>query len=246
MMEPTNKILVILLCYNTANQTRQVLQKFPSQRDYDLLVINDGSTDKTADVIKKYAEKHDSNLIEHPINKGVGGAIKSGINYALTNGYQVTVLMAGNNKDDPLEIPKLLNPIIHQNYDYVQGSRFLKGGRWDNLPPFRYIMVKLHALLFTFLTGKKCTDSLNGFRAYKMSVFKDSRINIWQDWLDKYELETYLHYKALKLRYRFKEVPVSKIYPLNCRKIRYSHIRPFIDWWSILNPLLFLNLKLKR
>jgi dolichol-phosphate mannosyltransferase len=107
-------------------------------------------------------------------------------------------------------------------------------------------MVKMHALLFTLLTGKKCTDALNGFRAYRLSLFKDPRINIWQDWLDKYEWETYLHYKALKLGYRFKEVPVSKIYPYNRRKIKYSHIRPFIDWWSILNPLLFLSLKLKR
>jgi len=245
-MIAVNKVLVVMLCYNTDKQTRCVLQKFPSQRDYDFLVINDGSTDKTAAFIKEYAGKCDFSLIEHPQNKGVGGAIKSGIKYALSNEYQLMALMAGNNKDDPLEIPKLLDPIIHQNYDYVQGSRFLKGGRWDNLPPFRYIMVKVHAILFTLLTGKKCTDSLNGFRAYKVSVFKDPRINVWQDWLEKYELETYLHYKLLKLDYRFKEVPVSKIYPYNRRKFKYSHIRPVIDWWSILNPLLFLSLKLKR
>jgi dolichol-phosphate mannosyltransferase len=245
-MIAVNKVLVVMLCYNTDKQTRCVLKKIPIQREYDFLIVNDGSTDETAEVIKKYAGKCNFSLIEHPQNKGVGGAIKSGIKYAISNGYQVIALMAGNNKDDPLEIPKLLSPILNQNYDYIQGSRFLKGGRWDNLPPFRYIMVKMHALLFTLLTGKKCTDALNGFRAYRLSLFKDPRINIWQDWLDKYEWETYLHYKALKLGYRFKEVPVSKIYPYNRRKIKYSHIRPFIDWWSILNPLLFLSLKLKR
>lgn len=241
-----NKVLVVMLCYNTDKQTSCVLQKFPSQRNYDFLVINDGSTDKTAAVIKECAEKCGFNSIEHPKNKGVGGAIKSGIQYALSHRYHVMVLLAGNNKDDPLDIPKLLNPILHQNYDYVQGSRFLKGGKWENLPRFRYIMVKVHALLFTVLTGRRCTDALNGFRAYKLSVFKDPRINVRQDWLDKYELETYLHFKLLKLGYKFKEVPVSKTYPHNRKKIKYSHIRPFIDWWSILNPLLFLSLRLKR
>jgi len=247
-MEAVNKALVVMLCYNTDKQTKRTLQKIPSRirRDYDFLIINDGSTDNTAEVIREYHEKYDLNLIVHPHNKGVGGAIKSGIKYALSKGYPMIALMAGNNKDNPLEIPKILNPLVHENCDYVQGSRFLKGGRWDNLPPFRYIMVKVHAFLFTLLTGRKCTDALNGFRAYKLSLFKDPQINIWQDWLDKYELETYLHYKVLKLGFRLKEVPVSKIYPSNRRKIKYSHIRPFIDWWSILNPLFFLSLNLKR
>ncbi|MFW6140741.1 MAG: glycosyltransferase family 2 protein [Acidobacteriota bacterium] len=240
------KVLVVMLCYNTDKQTRGVLQKFPSQRDYDFLVVNDGSTDKTSEVIKNFAEKYDLEITQHPQNKGVGGALKSGLDYALLKGYEVMAVMAGNDKDNPLEINRLIDPILNHNYDYVQGSRFLKGGKWDNLPRFRYIMVKVHAFLFTLLTGTKCTDSLNGFRAYKMSVFKDPRINVWQDWLDKYELETYLHFKLLKLGYRFKEVPVSKTYPHNWRKVKYSHIRPFIDWWSILNPLLFLSLRLRK
>jgi dolichol-phosphate mannosyltransferase len=235
-----------MLCYNTDQQTRRVLRKIPARRDYDVLIVNDGSTDETAEVIKQYAEENDVCVIEHVHNTGVGGAIKSGIRYALSHGYQVIVLMAGNNKDNPEEIPRLLNPIIHQDYDYVQGSRFLKGGRSDHLPPFRRIMVKMHACLFTLLTGRKCTDALNGFRAYKLAPLKNPRIDIWQDWLDKYELETYLHFKFLKLGYQFKEVPVSKIYPSNRRKIKYSHIRPVVDWWSILRPLLFLGLRLKK
>lgn len=241
-----NKVLVVMVCYNTDKQTQRVLQKIPSQRDYDFLIVNDGSTDRTSQIIKKYAEQYDFNLIEHPQNKGVGGAIKSGIKYALSHDYQVMGVMAGNDKDDPSEITRLLNPIINLDYDYVQGSRFLRGGRWDNLPLFRYVMVKVHAFFITFFTGVKCTDALNGFRGYKLDLFKDSRINVWQDWLDKYELETYLHYKVLKLGYRFKEVPASKMYPLNRRKIKYSHIRPIIDWWKILRPLLLLSLRLKK
>ncbi len=238
----SEKILVTVVCYNTAEQTKIVLSKFPQNRDYDVVFVNDCSTDRTSEYIKR----RDFKLIEHTINKGVGGAIKSGIRYGLDNGYEVLAVLAGNNKDDPLELPRLLNPIIKENFDYVQGSRFVPGGRWDNLPLFRFVMVKVHAFLFLLLTGVRCTDALNGFRAYKLSLFEDPRIDIWQDWLDKYELETYLHYKVLKLGYKFKEVPVSKIYPAMRRRGKYSHIRPIIDWWVILRPLILLGLGLKH
>jgi len=236
------KILAIVVCYNTAAQTKKALAKFPATRNYDVLIVNDASTDETSKVIKKYGFK----IIEHKRNKGVGGAIKSGLKYALENNYQVVVVLAGNNKDNPQEIPKLIEPIVRENIDYVQGSRFLRGGRWDNLPLFRWIMVRVHALLFTLVTGAKCTDALNGFRAYKLSLFNDSRIDIWQDWLDRYEFETYLHFKVLKYGYRFKEVPVSKVYPRNKWKVRYSHIRPIIDWWIIMRPLVLLGLGLRH
>jgi len=236
-----NKILAIVVCYNTAHETKTTLSKFPRDKNYDVLVINDGSTDSTSEFIKV----HNFNVIEHARNMGVGAAIKTGIRYALENGYQIVVVLAGNNKDNPLELSHLISPIVKEEYDYVQGSRFIPGGNWDNLPPFRFIMVKIHALLFSLITGRKCTDCLNGFRAYKLAILNDPRINIWQDWLDRYELETYLHYKVLKLGYKFKEVPVSKIYPKNWRKVKYTHIRPFVDWWIILRPLVYLLLKLR-
>ncbi len=236
-----NKTLAVLTCYNTAEQTKFTLNKFPLKIDYDILVVNDGSTDRTQEYIISSGFK----VITHIQNRGVGAAIKTGIKYALENHYYAIAILAGNNKDDPNEIERLFKPIIEEGFDYIQGSRFLKGGRWDNLPLFRYAMVKVHALLLTLLTGKKCTDALNGFRAYRLSVFNDPRINIWQDWLDRYEFETYLHFKVLKLGYRFKEVPVSKIYPKE-KNVKYTHIRPIIDWWSIMRPLVFLIFRLKK
>lgn len=237
-----SNILLVIVCYNTAEQTRRVLKKIPSRRDYDVLIVDDASGDKTSE----YIREHEFKVIEHTKNKGVGGAIKSGIKHALESGYRVMAVMAGNDKDDPQEVPRLLDPILREKYDYVQGSRFVRGGQWDNLPRFRYIMVKVHAGLLTLLTGRRCTDALNGFRAYKLMLFRDPRINVWQEWLDRYELETYLHYKVLKYGYRFKEVPVSKIYPPRQRKIKYSHIRPVFDWWSILRPLFLTTLGVKK
>ena len=96
----------------------------------------------------------------------------------------------------------------------------------------------------SIISGRRVTDSTNGFRAIRLNVFDHREINIDQSWLDKYELEPYLMYKAIKLKYKFKEVPVTKIYP--SRKLGYTKMRPLIGWWSILRPLIFLGLGIKK
>jgi dolichol-phosphate mannosyltransferase len=146
----------------------------------------------------------------------------------------------------------LFKPILNDKADYVQGSRYLPGGRRDHTPFFRLIMVKVYSLFVSLITWHWCTDALEGVRAYKLSIFDDANINIWQDWLDTYEYETYVHYKVLTSNYRVMEVPISKIYPhdkktlLNPGGKSYSFIRPFVDWWLIMRPLFYLRLGLKK
>jgi dolichol-phosphate mannosyltransferase len=88
------------------------------------------------------------------------------------------------------------------------------------------------------------TESTNGFRAFKTDVLRDPRIDWRQAWLDRYELEPYLMLKAIRLGYRHVEVPVTKIYPRH--ELGYTKMRPVIDWWSILRPVIYLGLGLKR
>ncbi|MFX1504339.1 MAG: glycosyltransferase family 2 protein, partial [Promethearchaeota archaeon] len=142
------------------------------------------------------------------------------------------------------EILRLLRPIIKENYDFIQGSRFLKGGSYGKMPFYRILATRIHPLLFSIITRKRVTESTNGFRAMKLSIFKDSRINIWQDWLRKYELEPYLYYKVIKLGYKIKEVPVSKIYPP--KELGYTKMKPITGWWSIFKPLILLALGLRK
>jgi len=90
--------------------------------------------------------------------------------------------------------------------------------------------------------GVHVTDVTNGFRAYRLSLFDDPRIRIDQDWLEHYELEYYLNWKAITLDYRVLEVGVSKTYPASGG---YSKIRRVLDWWSIVKPTLLLWLRLR-
>jgi dolichol-phosphate mannosyltransferase len=232
-----------MFCYNHEALTSQAIAKLDPERAFDVLFVDDGSTDRTPFILEGILG---TTLIRHEVNRGIGAAIKTAIRQARGLGYSTIVIMAGNGKDDFREVPRLLAPIQAGDSDYVQGSRFLDGGAFENLPLGRLILLRFHAVLFTIVTGRRATDASNGFRAYRLSLFDDPRINIDQDWLDRYELETYIHLKVHWLGYRVKEVAVSKTYPPKEAGLKYSHIRPFIDWWSILRPILLLALGLRR
>jgi hypothetical protein len=113
------------------------------------------------------------------------------------------------------------------------------------MPAYRVLATRLiHPLIFSIAARKRVTESTNGFRAFRTAILRDPRIDWRQDWLDRYELEPYLMLKAIVLGYRHVEVAVTKIYPPH--KIGYTKMRPFIDWWSIIRPIVYLGFGLKK
>ena len=165
------------------------------------------------------------------------------IQAAREKGHWAVVVMAANGKDDPAEAPRLIEA-LESGYDYVQGSRYLaSGGASINLPLGRSIMIRGYTLLFRLLSGFRVSDVTNGFRAYRLDLFDDPRIRIDQSWLDRYELEYYIHWKVVTLGYRVIEVGVSKTYPTGGGN--YSKIRRVRDWWSIVRPTILLWLHLR-
>lgn len=225
-------------------QITQVLARFDEPLVDEVVIVLDEPTKEMKSRIRQISKEIIPKLtiIENPKRMGIGYAIRQGLLYCKNNGYEVVVIMAGNGKDDPKEIPRLLKK-LEENYDYVQGSRFLEGGRYDNLPLQRRIFNRLWPLIWTILTGVKQTEVTNGFRAYRLKILDDPNVNINQEWLNGYALEYYIHYKALTLGYRYTEVPVSKIYP---KKGKYTRINPLKDWHQIILPLFLLKLKIKK
>jgi dolichol-phosphate mannosyltransferase len=171
--------------------------------------------------------------------------MKTLFQYALDHGYDIVVTQAGNDKDDPRELPRLLNPIFQGEADFVQGSRFLPGGSYGNTPFYRILATRfVHPWLFSLAVGKRLTDTTNGYRAFRTSLLRDPRINWRQQWLDKYELEPYLLYRTIRLGYRQQEAPVSKTYPPH--EQGYTKMKPISGWWSILRPVIYLWLGVKK
>jgi len=221
-----------------------VLGRFDAPIVDEVVVVLDEPNKKMVSLIKKNKKRMKPKLtiLKNPKRMGIGYAIREGLMYGLKNNYDVVVVMAGNGKDDPREIPKLLEK-IKEGYDYVQGSRFLDGGRYDGLPFQRRVFNRTWPIFWSLITGKRQTEVTNGFRAYKLSILKDPRININQRWLDGYALEYYVHYKVLALGYNHTEVPVSKIYR---NKKNYTKINPLKDWHHIALPPILLRLGIRK
>ena len=234
------RVLAATFAYNEGEKIRRTLARHPPDRPYDLLVADDGSTDGSLNDVGPEVI-----VLRSATNLGIGAAMKSVFEYALEKGYDILAIQAGNDKDDPLEIPRLLDPILSGSADFVQGSRFMKGGRWGNMPRYRVISTgMIHPWVASLVAGKRVTDSTNGFRAFRTTLLRDPRIAWRQKWLDRYELEPYLLLKAITLGYRHVEVPVTKIYPNHQQG--YTKMRPFVDWWSILRPIVYLGLGLRK
>jgi len=235
------RILCVAPAWNEGERISRVVKAVPSDVVETTVVIDDGSTDDTPD----HAEHAGASVIRAGKNRGVGAAIRSGIDYAIDNGYDIVVLVSGGGKTPPEQIPRLVNPIISGEAELVQGSRYLDGGEYLRMPLRRRLGTRGYTFLFSLFCGRRVTDASSGFRAFKVSLLDDKRINLWQEWLDRYELEPYLLFKALRLRHKVIEVPVTIEYP-KTDGIAYTKMRAITDWWKILRPIVFLAFGVKR
>lgn len=176
---------------------------------------------------------------------GVGAGIRSGIKYGIKNKFDACVILSGDDQHEPQELPMVLKKLQENKRNFIQGSRRLKGGDAVNPPLFREVTTRLFSLVMTIFTGQHITDGTNGFRAFYLSMFEDSSINLDQEWLNTYELEPYLLYKAVKSKnIDVIEVPITVYY--RGEKKSYSKMKPFRDWWRLSRPLFFLRFKIKR
>lgn len=238
-----SKIAVLIAAHNEQQKIGRVIERVHrAPVDIDaVVVVDDGSTDETA----SEAKSRGAIVLSKETRGGVGAAFRTALEYAKAEHFDVVVIMAGNNKDEPNEIPRLLDPISADESDLVIGSRFLPGGRYGgDMPAYRKLATRLHPWLMSKFVGKHLTESTNGFRAFRLSILDDPRIDLSQPWLDKYGLEVYLLWKTIKLGYRHREVPCTKIYPP--RKLGNTKMRPIIAWWDILRPVFLLGLGLRR
>jgi len=241
------RIGVVIPIYGENDSICWVLSRFGEGSENTICLVVDVPLKRVMDKIRESAKQTGAvvHIIKNRKRMGVGYSLKQGLRYLAESGHDIAVVMAGNGKDDPVEIGRVIDPLARGECDYVQGSRYLPGGKRDRMPFVRVIFNRLYPFIWTLITRKRCTDVTNGFRGYRLSVLRDHRINLDQDWLNGYSFEYYLHYKVLALGYRTREVPVSKIYPFGNRG-GYSKIQPFKDWWPIISPLLLLFLGVRR
>ncbi|MDX2242977.1 MAG: glycosyltransferase family 2 protein [Leptolyngbyaceae cyanobacterium bins.302] len=201
----------------------------------DIMIADGGSTDGSTS--RDRLIPLEVNTLLTKTGKGkLSAQLRMFFAYALTQGYEGMVIIDGNNKDGVDAIPRFL-AALEQGWDYVQGSRYIRGGVEENTPFARKLAVPLiHAPIISLAAGFRYTDTTNGFRAISRQFLLDPKLQPFRDVFDTYNLHYYLSVMAPRLGYRVKELPVTRIYPPSGPTP--SKIKGFKGEWHVLMQLL--------
>jgi len=157
------RVVAVIPCLNTEPFIGDIVLQARKYVD-EVIVVDDGSRDKTADV----ARAAGATVISHDKNSGYGEAIKSCFNAAKNSGADVLVIIDGDGQHNPDEIPRLLAPVFQDGADLVIGSRFPENG--EHMPRYRKFGINFITYLWNFASMVKVSDSQSGFRAYTKNV----------------------------------------------------------------------------
>lgn len=206
-MLPFDKTLIIIPTYNEIdNIERMITTLFNLHKGVNLLIIEDGSPDGTAGVVKKFQEAYPDQLhmIERTGKLGLGTAYVTGFKWALERDYQFIFEMDCDFSHDPAQVPDLL--VAAQTNDLVIGSRYIDGIRIINWP-FRRLLLSYLASIYTrFVTGIPVCDTTGGFKCFSRKALESLDLNniISKGYIFQLELNYKVWCKGLSV----KEVPI--------------------------------------
>lgn len=190
---------------------KQLKRMLPFSKLADIIIAdwgsNDGSTNK--DFLKR---NNVATLLTLKSPGRQGTQLRMAFSYALKQGYKGIIQIDGNNKDGVQAIPNFIKA-LDDGFDYIQGSRFIKGGKAINTPPMRYLAVRFLAAPILSLGAKYWyTDVTNGFRGYSKKYLLHSVVQPFREIFVSYELNMYLTVRANQLGLKTKEIPVERKY----------------------------------
>lgn len=177
----------------------------------DIIIADGGSTDGSVD--PRFLEESKVRALLITGESGLSTATRMALAFAMDQGYEGVITIDGNGKDGVEAIPQFLEA-LDQGVDLAQSSRFMKGGFHKNTPFDRYVGIKfILPLVFWLGCGYGYTDASNAFRAMSMRFLKDARVQPIRRVFVRFNLQHYVVYRAAKLGFRVKEIPVRRVYP---------------------------------
>ncbi|MDB4497780.1 DUF2062 domain-containing protein [Gammaproteobacteria bacterium] len=225
------KVLVVIPTYNNATTILDVISDV-QQYTENILVVNDGSTDHTADLLASISQTKKFQIITISENKGKGNALKIALRQAYEWGYDYALTLDADGQHFAKDIRPLIDEIEKTPNQLLIGSRDLQA---DNMPSKNTFANKFSNFWYKVETGIQLNDTQSGFRLYPLAHFKH-----WKFISGRYEFEVEVIVKAAWKGLSVKNIPIHVYYPPE--EERVSHFRPFWDFFriSVLNTLLVL------
>lgn len=178
----------------------------------DIIICDGDSTDGSTEINKLKALGVNTLLVKKDSGKQ-GAQLRMGFWFALQRGYEGIITIDGNNKDSIESVPLFIEK-LEQGFDFVQGSRYVKGGKAINTPKIRHFAVKfIHSPLISLTARHRFTDSTNAYRCYSKKYLTHPKVQPFRPIFTTYELLAYLSVKASQLGLKVGEVPVERKYP---------------------------------
>jgi glycosyltransferase involved in cell wall biosynthesis len=196
----TVKRIAIVPAYNEERNIGRMLDELRAlDPGLDVVVVSDGSTDRTADV----ASARGAHVIQLPFNLGIGGAVQTGFRHAWEEGYELAVRLDGDGQHDPGELPALVAPVVAGEADLAVGSRFVEGGGYRSSAA-RRVGIRVLARVVSLIARQRLTDTTSGFQACNRRAIALYASDLPHDYP---EVEGMV--MAIKHRIRLVEVPVT-------------------------------------
>lgn len=220
---PSLKIGLVIPAYNEELNIGKTIEQIPRNISdkLDVVVIDDGSMDKTSDIASKY----NITLLKHPKNRGNGAATKTGLNYCRERNFDIIVILDADGQHDPKYISNFITPILGDSIDFTIGNRFKY---YYDMEPKRKLCSKLMTAFYFIFLRRKVADPTNGYRALSSKLLKELEFE------SEYSLTQEMLYKIIPY-YKYKEIPV-RVNPRN-------HGQSFIKIKNYLLKILLLFLK---
>lgn len=176
-----SRVLIFIVAYNAEQHIEKVLLRIPREvfdkYDYEILIIDDSSKDKTFDVARRFQEENQSlnlKVLYNPVNQGYGGNQKLGYQYAINHNFDAVVLLHGDGQYAPELIEQIFAPLLRGEADAVFGSRMMVRGaaRKGGMPLYKFVGNKILTFLENRILGANLSEFHSGYRAYSVNALR--------------------------------------------------------------------------
>lgn len=233
------KILIIIPAYNEEENILKTYKTIidynkKNKTNYDVIVINDGSRDKTSEI----CHNNKIPVIDLVHNLGIGGAVQTGYKYAYYHNYDIAIQYDGDGQHDVRYVKKIIEPIVKKEADMVIGSRFIEDIDTFKSSFARRVGIKVISVFMKFSTGSKIYDTTSGFRACSKEIIYDFSLSYPNEYPEPVTTA-----EIVRKKFKIKEVSVE----MNEREAGVSSIRAWKNIYYMLNVCLALvAVKIRR